>query len=86
MAEDELRNQLLLSLLLILCSYRAPMEIHEAMKLPEYRNASIYYICPRCNLTLDREFMHFCDRCGQCLSWKKHQKAKLIPRKNRLEK
>lgn len=85
-SEEELRNQLLLSMLLILYSYRAPMKICEAMRLPDYKNGSVYYICPRCKLTLDREFMQFCDRCGQCLDWKGYRKAKLVPRKTFLEK
>lgn len=25
--------------------------------------------CPRCHQTIDREYMHFCDRCGQKLDW-----------------
>ena len=32
-----------------------------------------YYICPRCNVTMEREFIAYCDRCGQCLNWKNYR-------------
>lgn len=28
-----------------------------------------YPVCPRCKCSLDREYMNFCDRCGQKLDW-----------------
>ena len=37
-----------------------------------------YYICPRCNTTMEREFISYCDRCGQCLCWKNYKKALVI--------
>ena len=37
-----------------------------------------YYVCPRCKITLEREFMAFCDRCGQKLDWRSYKKAKII--------
>ena len=55
-------------------SYRIPMQV---TKLRKYR-ATVYYICPRCNITMEREFMAYCDRCGQYLSWKNHKKAVVI--------
>ena len=51
--------------------YRIPMQV---TRLKQYRDTS-YYICPRCNITMEREFMAYCDRCGQCLSWKNYRKA-----------
>ena len=30
---------------------------------------SIYYLCPGCSILLPREFMRFCDCCGQRLNW-----------------
>lgn len=39
-----------------------------------------YYVCPRCSVTLEREFMAFCDRCGQRLDWRGYRKAKRITR------
>lgn len=55
-------------------SYRLPMLVTH---LCRYRNTS-YYICPRCNTTMERIFMAYCDRCGQCLSWKHYKKAVII--------
>ena len=37
-----------------------------------------YPICPCCRLTLDREYQHFCDRCGQELDWKDYSNAIII--------
>ena len=52
-------------------SFRTPMPVTQ---LRVYYHTS-YYICPRCNITMEREFMAFCDRCGQCLDWKGYRKA-----------
>ena len=41
---------------------------------------SIYYVCPRCGITLEREYQAFCDRCGQRLDWKEIDNAKCRPR------
>lgn len=44
-------------------------------------------ICPRCDCTLDREYMKYCDRCGQRLSWDVFDSAAIIfaPRKKKYE-
>ena len=44
-------------------------------------------ICPRCDCTLDREYMQYCDRCGQRLSWDVFDSAAIIfaPRKKKYE-
>ena len=55
-------------------SYRSAMRIKEAMILGD---GYVYYCCPRCKITLDREFISFCDRCGQRLDWAKYERAKL---------
>ena len=54
--------------------YRTPMQITH---LRRFGN-STYYVCPRCNVTMEREFVAYCDRCGQCLSWKSYKKATVI--------
>lgn len=60
-------------------SYRNPMQISE---MTIYYNAYFgyigEYICPRCKIQLERDFMSFCNRCGQKLSWKDYKKAKRI--------
>ena len=30
---------------------------------------SLYYLCPGCYIFLPREYMRFCDCCGQRLGW-----------------
>ncbi len=53
-------------------SYRRPMPVTE---LIVFCSGSGYYRCPRCGCTMEREFMAYCDRCGQCLNWRQHKKA-----------
>ena len=51
---------------------RMPMSIEESRFLC---GLGCYPVCPYCKLTLDREYQHFCDRCGQELDWKDYSKA-----------
>ena len=37
-----------------------------------------YPVCPRCAISLDREYQRFCDRCGQRLGWQGYKKARII--------
>ena len=48
-------------------SYRTPMEVTRILKL---KSGNLYPVCPRCKITVDREYMKFCDRCGQRLDWR----------------
>ncbi len=52
--------------------YRIPMAVTAFLV---YKSRTSHYLCPRCRISLDREFTAFCDRCGQCLSWKNYRKA-----------
>ena len=54
--------------------YRKPLMVVHA----RVWNSSKYFVCPRCSVTLDREFAAFCDRCGQRLDWKYYKKATVI--------
>ncbi len=47
-------------------SFRIPLPVTD---FRTYGSSDVYYVCPRCKLTLDREYMAYCDRCGQCLAW-----------------
>lgn len=49
-----------------LLSYRQPLGVREILV---YRSGQAYPVCPRCRSSLDREYMRFCDRCGQRLNW-----------------
>ena len=47
-------------------AYRVPLAV-KAIRVRE--SGDSYPICPRCGNTMDREYMRFCDRCGQRLCW-----------------
>ena len=51
--------------------YRVPMPVTHFT----VRQNMVYYMCPRCQITVEREFMAYCDRCGQCLNWSGYRKA-----------
>ena len=46
-------------------SYRVPLPVTKVIAYSK----TTYPICPRCTVSLDREYMSFCDRCGQKLNW-----------------
>ena len=50
-------------------SYRSPFPVTEF----RIQGRNVYSICPRCGITLDREYMQFCDRCGQQLDWSQYR-------------
>ena len=61
-----------------LAAYRHPWLVREyVLYQSTFGNASAFFLCPRCDLTLDREYQASCDRCGQCLNWKRIEKAEL---------
>ena len=55
-------------------SYRIPLPV---TKVIAYANTT-YPVCPRCAVSLDREYMSFCDRCGQKLNWDLFEHTKVI--------
>ena len=59
-------------------SYRYPMLVRELKIFPCTIPEDSYYVCPRCRVTLDREFVKYCDRCGQCLDWSKWDNPTII--------
>ena len=50
-------------------SYRLTMAVTEAFKSREGYGCPI---CPRCRITLEREYQAYCDRCEQAFDWKKY--------------
>lgn len=64
--------------LLLALSYRRPMLVRELMVFPAMRPMDSYYVCPRCQTTLEREFVKYCDRCGQCLDWEQYEQARIV--------
>lgn len=63
-------------LLFALAEYRTALPIKEYRRYCSYSDNTVYYICPRCDESLDREFQTCCDHCGQMLEWKGYRKAK----------
>ena len=47
-------------------SYRLSLPVTKVFQL---HDGSCFPICPRCSISMEREYMAFCDRCGQRLSW-----------------
>lgn len=61
----------------------------ESMKILQFRTPKIvsdlmlfqdtsFFVCPQCGITLEREFMKYCDRCGQCLNWKNYKHPRIV--------
>ena len=60
---------------LLAVSYRVALPV---MRICKFTNGDCYPVCPRCTETLDREYMAYCDRCGQCLNWQWFDSAQII--------
>ena len=56
-------------------SYRQPMNVTEIHLCGD---STAYPVCPRCRITIEREYQAYCDRCGQALSWKAYHKAIIV--------
>lgn len=56
-------------------AFRKPLAVKQVLRL---ENGSMFPVCPRCRRSLDREYMNFCDRCGQRLDWKRLKHAEVI--------
>ena len=62
----------------IAASYRIPVPVVALRRYSGRDGVYDYPICPRCNTTLPREYLSFCDRCGQHLNWKHFAKATIL--------
>lgn len=56
-------------------SFRIAMPVKEVIMR---KNHFTYPICPRCRISIEREYMSFCDRCGQALDWDSYSDAVII--------
>ena len=56
-------------------SFRFPMAVTE---IHMFRDRYTCPVCPRCHITLEREYQAFCDRCGQALNWKSYKNALIV--------
>ena len=59
-------------------SYRTPRMVTQLRVAMEICGETGFYVCPRCDISLDREFMLYCNNCGQRLNWRDYQKAQVI--------
>ena len=64
--------------LLAAVSYRSSMRVRELMVFDFLSPEDAYYVCPRCGITMEREFMNYCDRCGQCLDWTHYLQTTIV--------
>lgn len=55
-------------------TYRFPVPVTKVIACAN----TTFPICPRCAVSLEREYMSFCDRCGQKLNWDLFEYAKVI--------
>ena len=55
--------------------YRMPMQVRRRLVFP---NGDSYPICPRCDDLVDREYLRFCNQCGQRLGWEVFDSAQII--------
>lgn len=58
--------------------YRRPMAVAEIRFFSRCRGVPAYPVCPRCEKTMEREYIAFCSRCGQKLDWEDFQDARIV--------
>ena len=56
--------------------YRLPLPVTEMLQLTD---GTSFPICPRCDRSIDKEYMAYCDRCGQHLAWEWYEFAHIVP-------
>lgn len=63
-------------------SYRMPMQVTQIVV---YSGTDAFPLCPRCDVSFEREYAGFCDRCGQRLGWDRYEEASVCyaPRRGR---
>lgn len=61
--------------LLLSPTYRLPRTV-TAVRI--YRDENIFFVCPRCDVCIEREYQGYCHQCGQCLDWSKLEDAEGI--------
>ena len=70
--EQKTQHKTATGLLVYALLFRIPAAVTECRA---YRSGEAYPVCPTCRSSLDREYMAFCDRCGQRLEWSKYGHA-----------
>lgn len=70
--EQKMQRKTAPGLLVYALLFRIPAEVTECRT---YRSGEVYPVCPTCRSSLDREYLAFCDRCGQRLDWDTYGRA-----------
>lgn len=56
-------------------SYRIPLPV---VAVVVFHSGDGYSVCPRCDSLLEREYMSYCNCCGQHLAWELFDHAKVV--------
>lgn len=56
-------------------SFRRPMPVTQ---IRLFKTDGGYPVCPQCEISLERDYQRFCDRCGQRLDWTNYKNAQII--------
>ena len=56
-------------------AYRVPLPV---TKIIVCADDTAYPLCPRCESAIEREYVFFCDQCGQKLNWDLFDYAKVV--------
>ncbi len=59
-------------------TFRFPMQVQKIRCYEGNRGLLSFPVCPRCQITMEREYQSFCDRCGQRLDWQNFDHAQII--------
>lgn len=59
-------------------AYRSPMPVSLRRGYRSAAGEITFPVCPRCQITMEREYQRFCDRCGQALDWKDFSKSMVV--------
>ena len=58
--------------------FRVPMVVTQCRGRHTVLGFATYPICPHCQITLEREYQAYCDRCGRRLRWKEYAGAGVV--------
>ena len=59
-------------------SYRVPIRVSAVRTYQDSLfGTTCFPVCPRCRVSLEREYQRYCDRCGQALNWSMYSQARL---------
>lgn len=59
-------------------TFRLPMRVSAVRAFRFSSGMTTFPICPRCQITMEREYQSYCDRCGQALDWHGFAQAVIV--------